>query len=162
MPKRRIYKDYTMKPGKVNVIRYHQTTGLAVWLYMGPTKVAMLRAYYRSVERERRRKRQWPKVQQRRQANIRHLLDECIAALPMIGDLTREQREAIKTLRRMADTPPEFNSPLLEYDRERRHQRALLLRRQRYWKDAEYRRQNKERLRQRRLRMKQQPPSPHE
>ena len=44
---------------------------------------------------------------------------------------------------------------MLDHDSERRHQNRLKARRERYWKDAEYRRQNKERLRERRQRIKQ-------
>ena len=131
----------------VTVIRYSCVTGQAVWLYTGPTKAAMTKAYYRTVQRERKRQRQYPKVQQRRQANIRRLLDECIAALPLLGDLTREQKQAIRTLRTMADNPPPFSSPLLEHDRERRHQYRLKLRRQRYWHDADFRKSERERIR---------------
>lgn len=140
---------------KVTVIRYSCVTGQAVWLYVGQTKKAARRHYYRVVQYERKRQRQWPKVQRQRSANITRLLDDCIAAMPIVGDLSREQREAIRTLRTMADNPPEFVSPLLEHDRERRHQHRLKLRRWRYWRDADYRQQNKDRLRQRRLQMKQ-------
>lgn len=136
-------------------IKYSCITQQAVWLYIGPTKKSMLRAYYRTVERERNRQHQWPKVQQRWRANITRLLDECIASLPLLGTLTKSQREAIRTLRTMADNPPEFSSPLLDHDRERRHQNRLKTRRQRYWKDAAYRQQNKERLRERRQKIKQ-------
>lgn len=136
-------------------IKYSCITQQAVWLYIGPTKKSMLRAYYRTVERERNRQHQWPKVQQRWRANITRLLDECIASLPLLGTLTKSQREAIRTLRTMADNPPEFSSPLLDHDHERRHQNRLKARRQRYWKDAAYRQQNKERLRERRQKIKQ-------
>lgn len=140
---------------KTTTIKYSCISGQAVWLYQGPTKKAMLRSYYRTVERERKRKRQWPKVQQRWREDITRLLDECIAALSLMGDLTKVQREAIKTLRTMADNPPEFVSPMLDHDRERRHQNRLKARRQRYWKDAAYRQQEKERLRERRRKIKQ-------
>lgn len=136
-------------------IKYSCITGQAVWLYVGPTKKSMLRSYYRTVQRERKRQRQWPKVQRQWRANITRLLDECIASMPLMGDLTKNQREAIRTLRTMADNPPEFVSPMLDHDSERRHQNRLKARRERYWKDAEYRRQNKERLRERRQRIKQ-------
>ncbi len=135
-------------------IKYSCITGQAVWLYTGPTKKAMLRQYYRTVERERKRERQWPKVQQRWRENITRLLDDCIGSLPIMADLTKSQREAIRTLRTMADNPPEFGSPLLDHDRERRHQNRLRQRRQRYWKDTAYRQSEKERTRMIRQRKK--------
>jgi hypothetical protein len=107
----------------------------------------MKKKYYRTVESERKRRRQWPKLQQARQTNIRQLLDECQAALPILGKLTKEQREAIRTLQHMIDNPPEFSSPLLDHDRERRHQNYLEKRRQRYWKDADFRQHERERRR---------------
>jgi len=95
----------------------------------------MHRKYYRTVESERKRRRQWPKLQLARQTNIRHLLSECIAVLPILRALTKAQREAIKTLQQMADDMPEFCSPFLDHDRERRHRNYLEKRRQR----ADYR-----------------------
>lgn len=81
--------------------------------------------------------------------NIRHLLSECMAALPILGTLTKAQRETIKTLQQMVDDIPEFVSPLLEHDRERRHQNFLAKRRRRYWKDADFRKHERERRRKR-------------
>jgi len=107
----------------------------------------MKRKYYRTVASERKRKQQWAKLLKVRQANIRHLLDECMTALPILGTLTKEQREAIRTLQHMIDNPPEFSSPLLDHDRERRHQNNLEKRRQRYWKDADFRQHERERKR---------------
>ena len=75
--------------------------------------------------------------------------------LQVLAYCAQSEREAIRTLRTMADNPPEFVSPMLDHDSERRHQNRLKARRERYWKDAEYRRQNKERLRERRQRIKQ-------
>lgn len=107
----------------------------------------MKRKYYRTVAIESKRKRQWAKLQQRRTANIKSLLDECQAALPILCTLTKAQREAIEYLQQMADTPPEFSSPMLEHDKERRHQNRLEKRRRRYWKDAEFRQHERERIR---------------
>ena len=95
----------------ITAIGYSCVTGQAVWIYTGPTKVAVKQAYYRTVQRERKRRRQWEKVQRQRSANISRLLDECIAAMPIMGDLTPRQREAIRTLRSMTDNPPAFVSP---------------------------------------------------
>lgn len=138
---------YQRRPYQYRYICYSSVTGQAVWRYQGQSREGMRRKYYRTVESERKRQRQWPKLQQARQANIRLLLSECMAALPILGTLTKVQREAIKTLQQMADDIPEFCSPFLDHDRERRHQNYLEKRRRRYWKDADFRRHERERRR---------------
>jgi len=138
---------YQRRPYQYRYICYSCVTGQAVWVYQGQSRKGMKRKYYRTVASERKRKQQWAKLLKARQANIRHLLDECMAALPILGTLTKEQREAIRTLQHMIDNPPEFSSPLLEHDRERRHQNNLEKRRRRYWKDADFRQRERERRR---------------
>lgn len=138
---------YQRRPYQYRYICYSCVTGQAVWIYQGPSKEGMKRKYYRTVAIERKRKRQWPKRQRIWQDGIRHLLDECQAALPILGKLTKEQREAIRTLQHMIDNPPEFSSPLLDHDSERRHQNYLEKRRRRYWKDEAFRLHERERKR---------------
>lgn len=138
---------YQRRPPKYRYICYSRVTGQAVWVYQGLSRQSMKRKYYRTVESERKRRRQWPKLQQARQANIRQLLDECMAALPILGTLAKAQREAIKTLQQMANDMPEFCSPFLDHDRERRHQNYLEKRRRHYWKDADFRQHERERRR---------------
>lgn len=138
---------YQRRQHQFRYICYSKVTGQAIWLYQGQSREGMKRKYYRTVASERKRRRQWPKLQQTRQANIRQLLDECMAALPILGTLTKAQREAIKTLQQMTDDMPEFCSPFLDHDRERRHQNCLEKRRQRYWKDADFRQHERERRR---------------
>lgn len=134
---------YQRRPYQYRYICYSCVTGQAVWVYQGLSRQSMKRKYYRTVGSERKRRRQWSKLQQARQTNIRQLLDECQAA----GKLTKAQREAIKTLQQMADDMPEFCSPFLDHDRERRHQNYLEKRRRRYWKDADFRQHERERKR---------------
>ena len=138
---------YNRRPYQYRYICYSSVTGQAVWLYQGQSRDGMRRKYYRTVESERKRRRQWPKLQQTRQANIRQLLSECMADLPILGTMTNVQRKAIKALQQMADDMPEFYSPFLDHDRERRHQNYLEKRRRRYWKDAVFRQHERERKR---------------
>lgn len=138
---------YQRRPYQYRYICYSSVTGQAIWIYRGQSREGMRRKYYRTVESERRRQRQWPKLQQARQANICLLLSECMAALPILGTLTKAQREAIKTLQQMADDMPEFCSPFLDHDRERRHQNYLEKRRRHYWKDTDFRQHERERRR---------------
>lgn len=138
---------YQRRPYQYRYICYSRVTGQAVWVYQGQSKDGMKRKYYRTVASERKRKQQWPNRQRTWQAGIRNLLDECMAALPILGTLTKAQREAIRTLQHMIDNPSEFSSPMLDHDRERRHQNYLEKRRQRYWKDADFRQHERERRR---------------
>lgn len=138
---------YNRRPYQYRYICYSRVTGQAIWLYQGQSRTGMKRKYYRTVESERKRRRQWPKLQQARQTNIRQLLDECMDALPILGTLTKAQREAIKTLQQMTDDMPEFCSHFLDHDRERRHQNFLEKRRRHYWKDADFRQHERERRR---------------
>lgn len=138
---------YQRRPYQYRYICYSRVTGQVVWLYQGQSREGMKRKYYRTVESERKRKRQWPKLQQARQANIRQLLSECMAALPILGILTKTQREAIKALQQLAENVPEFCSPFLDHDRERRHQNYLEKRRRHYWKDVAFRQHERERRR---------------
>lgn len=138
---------YQRRPYQYRYICYSCVTGQAIWLYQGQSREGMKKKYYRTVDIERKRKRQRAKLQRTWQAGIRHLLDECQAALPILGTLTKAQREAIRTLQHMIDNPPEFSSPLLDHDRERRHQNYLEKRRRHYWKDEAFRLHEKERRR---------------
>ena len=138
---------YQRRQPQYRYICYSRVTGQAVWAYQGQSKEGMKRKYYRTVESERKRRRQWSKRQRTWQDGIRNLLDECQAALPILGKLTKEQREAIRTLQHMIDNPPEFSSPLLDHDSERRHQNYLEKRRRHYWKDADFRQHERERRR---------------
>ena len=120
---------YQRRPPQYRYICYSSVTGQAVWLYQGQSRRGMKKKYYLTVANERKRKRKWTKQRQERQANIRQLLSECMNDLPILGTLTKAQREAIRVLQQMADDMPEFCSPFLDHDRERRHQNYLEKRR---------------------------------
>ena len=128
-------------------IRYSCITGAAIWLYLGTSKEACRRAYYRTARKEYNRRLQWPTRTRNRTCNITLLLHECMAALPIFGTMTSVQRAAVKALQYQIDNPPLFCSPFLDHDLERRHQLRLAKRRQRYWKDADFRLQERERQR---------------
>lgn len=138
---------YNRRPYQYRYICYSRVTGQAIWLYQGQSREGMKRKYYRTVENERKRRRQWPKLQQTRQTNIRQLLSESMGAMPILGTLTKAHREAIKTLQQMTDDVAEFCSPFLDHDRERRHQNYLEKRRRHYWKDEDFRQRERERRR---------------
>lgn len=137
-----------MRPSlKATIIRHSCRTGRAVWIYSGPSKEAAKTAYYRTVKRERERQLRWTAIQRRRVENIKLLLQDCVAALPILSDMTGDQCEAIRILHELADNQQEFSSPFLEHDYERRHQNYLEKRRRKYWRDADFRQHERERRR---------------
>lgn len=138
---------YHRRPPKYRYICYSCVTGQAVWVYQGQSREGMRKAYQRARRHEVTLERRWSRLMERRRSSILFLLNECMAAIPILGTLTKAQREAIRTLQHMIDNPPEFSSPLLDHDRERRHQNYLEKRRRRYWKDEAFRLHERERRR---------------
>lgn len=138
---------YIRRSYQFRYICYSKVTDQAVWVYQGLSRQGMKRKYYRTVAEERKRKRQWAKRIKTCRNNLQHLLNECRAAMCILCTLTKEQREAIKTLQQMTDNPPEFGSPFLDHDRERRHQNYLAKHRNRNYKDEAFRKQERERIR---------------
>ena len=93
---------------KVTVIRYSCVNGKAVWIYQGKSHLAARIKYWRSCKHELTLQRKWPRLMEKRRQNIQHLLDECMSAMPMMGDMTDRQRKAIRTLQSIANNPPVF------------------------------------------------------
>lgn len=120
---RRIYKDYTKKPGRVNIIKRLSTTGQAVWLYMGPTKAAARKAYQRARKKENTRVRWWSNRVKLRAAHIKSYIDQLVARLPILGDIPREQQLALRTLQRIADNPPPCDTAFYNHLQQERRKR---------------------------------------
>lgn len=114
---------YHRRPPKVTVIRYSCVTGQAVWLYRGQSHGAMHKAYQRVRRREIALERRWPRMMERRRASILFLLNECLAAMPLLGKPTKEQREAAKTLQYLVDNPPKYYSGFYNHIRAERRRR---------------------------------------
>ncbi|MBQ9646123.1 MAG: hypothetical protein IJV24_07190 [Prevotella sp.] len=124
------------KQNPITIIRRSCTTGQVVWIYQGPTKKAANQAYRRARLKEQSRVRWWGKRMARRAANIKAFLDELIAALPIVGDLTPAQRQAIRTLQTIADSPPPCDTAFHNHCRTERRRRQ---------RDKEIRRKMRER-----------------
>lgn len=90
---------YKRRPPKVTVIRYSCVTGKAVWLYQGQSTDGLRKMYWRARRKEQTRARWFMRRVECRKRNIQHLLDECMAALPILGELTEEQRDAVRRLK---------------------------------------------------------------
>ena len=89
---------YRRRPPKFRYICYSCVTGQPVWLYQGQSSEGMRKAYWRAAKKEQTRARWFQRRTDRRTRRIQHLLDECLAAIPILGKLTKEQREAVRRL----------------------------------------------------------------
>jgi DNA topoisomerase VI subunit B len=85
--------------GPVRIILRSCLTGKAVWVYVGPSKEAARRAYYKVCKEELERVRNWPNYIKQRSERIGRKINEMIANLPINVPLTPKQKEAIKQLR---------------------------------------------------------------
>jgi hypothetical protein len=90
---------YKRRPPKVTVIRYSCVTGKAVWLYQGQSNDGLRKMYWKAQRKEQTRARWFMRRVESRKRIIQHLLDECMAALPILGELTKEQRDAVRRLK---------------------------------------------------------------
>lgn len=90
---------YHRRPPKFRYICYSCVTGQAVWLYQGQSREGMIKALRRAARKEQVRARRFQCVIARRAQSIQGLLDECLAAIPILGKLTKEQREAVRRLK---------------------------------------------------------------
>ena len=114
---------YHRRPPKYRYICYSCVTGQAVWVYQGQSREGMLRAYQRVRRREIALERRWPRMMERRRTSILFLLNECMAAIPILCKPTKEQREAAKTLQHLADNPPKYYSGFYNHIRAERRRR---------------------------------------
>lgn len=107
---------YIKRPPKVTVIRYSCVNGKAVWLYRGQSHEGARKAYQRAAKKEQTRARwTWKRTESERSKNIQHLLDECLAAMPILGDMTKEQRDAVKRLKDIIQRKPERYSDFYKH-----------------------------------------------
>jgi len=90
---------YQRRPYKYRHICYSCVTGQPVWLYQGQSSEGMRKAYWRAAKKEQTRARWFQRRTERRTRRIQHLLDECLAAIPILGKLTKDQREAVRRLK---------------------------------------------------------------
>jgi len=114
---------YKRRAPKVTVIRYSCVTGKPVWLYRGQSIDGLRKMYWRAGRKEIALERRWPRLVKRRAARILGFLDECVAALPILGELTKEQREAIRTIRRLANDAPKYYTAFYNHVRTERRRR---------------------------------------
>lgn len=129
-------KRETRKSKILTIIKRSCVTGKAVWLYQGHSKDGAKCAYWRACKREMTLERNWRRLMAARADAIRGLLQDCLAALPIIGELNEAQRAAVKRLQTIADKAPEYYSGFYNHIRTERRRRA---------KDREIRRQMRER-----------------
>lgn len=76
-------------------------TGKVVWVYQGTSQEGARRAYLRACKREVIRVRNWVQYVNEHRSRIRQFINMCMASLPLDAELTPEQKEAAKELRRI-------------------------------------------------------------
>lgn len=122
-PKKKIYR----------IIRRSCLTGKAVWLSPERSYKVEWQAYKNACEREIRYVRQWKQTMAIRRQNILQMLDELMARMPILGELTPEQKAAIKQIRDIADNPPELYRDFYDHIlAERRMKKKAKLEREKY------------------------------
>lgn len=113
----------------VTVICYSCVTGEAVWLYQGPTRQAARVAYRRACERELKRVHEWDKMIAERKANIKRLLSDCMAEIPISASMTLGQQTAARQLLSIAGSAfpccRDFYNHIVEERRRRDEDRRL-------------------------------------
>ena len=115
------------KPAFTKIV-YSCLTGVPVWLYRGSSENGCHLAYWRACKAEVERVKNWSKTVAARRAEIKKLLDNCVAALPINVELTKEQKTAIKKLQAMIAEPQpcdkEFYNHIMEEARRRNENSA--------------------------------------
>lgn len=109
--------------GDIVVIRKSCITGKAVWIYQGPSKKASWDAYWRACRREEERVRNWPQTAARRKENIMRLLNDCMADLPLTGELPPNQEAAARQLLSISKKGIPCRSDFYEHFTEERRRR---------------------------------------
>lgn len=122
------------RPPKVTYILKSCITGRAVWIYQGQGAVYM--AYWRASKKEIERIRNWPAIAARRKESIERLISVCMKDFPITAELTPEQINAVKKLKRIKDKGMECDRGFYDHIMETRERRR---------QDAEIRRQMRER-----------------
>lgn len=102
----------------ITIIKRSCLTDQPVWIYQGPTEEAARKAYYRTKRAEKRRVMLLPKFLDLRRRAIERFLNDLLGNLPLIAELTREQRAAVKELKALAQQPPQSDKAFWEHCKE--------------------------------------------
>ena len=103
-------------------------TGNVVWIYRGASEAESRKAYWRACRAEVERMKTWPQKVAECRARVKQLLDNCIAALPINAELTKQQKDAIRYLQSVIREPvpchSEFYDHIVEEARRRNERSA--------------------------------------
>jgi hypothetical protein len=111
------------KKPKYTKILHSCLTGKVVWIYRGPSREAMQKAYQRACKKEIERVRNWSERMARRTASITRLLTDLLADKPIDEELTPEQQEAAKELQAISKKQEECHSEFYKHIMEERRRR---------------------------------------
>lgn len=123
----------------LSVIRRSCVTNRAIWAGHARSYQAEWKAFRRACIEETFRMQQWQNIMARRRRNIRNVLAELTARLPIIGSISEEQRNAVRTLTSIGNNDMPKQSELQDHVREVKRQRYNALRRLRRWKEKQSR-----------------------
>ena len=104
----------------VTVIRDSCITGMAVWVYRGPSKSAACEAYRRACKAEMERMRKWGSVVARRKLNILRMLSDCVSGVPVTDMLQPQQKSAARYLLSLANKSMKYDSSFYDHIQEER------------------------------------------
>lgn len=107
----------------VTIIKRSCLTGKGVWLYQGASENAGRLAYQRACRKEILRFEKWKSVAEQRSRNILRILSECTASMPLTSDMTQEQKEAARLLKKLAKPEQKYESPFYDHIMEERRRR---------------------------------------
>ena len=111
------------KPHKKLYMRRSCLTGKVVWLHWAASLGAKRVCYHKAWKNEEKLARKWKKREERRKKVILHILEECLADIPITQPLTREQRDGGKRLQALAAESIPFYRGFLDHEREERRRR---------------------------------------
>ena len=112
------------KPHKKLYMHRSILTGKVIWLCYATSPGAKRLCYYRAVKYDAKLSKLWPKMEERRMQVVHHILDECLADIPVTKQLTPVQRNAAKRLQVIAEESIPFYRVFGDHVREERRRLA--------------------------------------
>ena len=124
-----------VKEKVMKILRRSCITGNAVWIGPERSRSAEWEAYRKACNKEIERMRQWPQAMARRKKNIMQLINTLTAKLPKDGDISKEQRDALKVLTKMVEKEPSKQSDFYDHIQEEKRQKRNARRREKRWQE---------------------------
>ena len=85
----------------VTIVRRSCLTNKVVWIYRGASAGSARHAYLKACKKEIKRVRMWMQDVNERRRSLMQFINQCMASLPLTAEMTPEQKDAAKELRRI-------------------------------------------------------------